>query len=79
MVDHQLLRRYGTHPGGAHLAVVRQHVARQLQAQGVDVMAAMFDNDASGFTEAYDPNAEPGEIPADMLEDQVAAEGEPEA
>ena len=61
---------------------VKVNVARSadeaaLQSQGVDVMAAMFDSDASGFTEAYDPNAEPGEIPADMLEEQ--AEGEPEA
>ena len=31
-----------------------------------------------GFTEAYDPNAEPGEIPADMLED-APVEGEAEA
>ena len=61
---------------------VKVNVARSpdeaaLQSQGVDVMAAMFDSDASGFTEAYDPNAEPGEIPADMLEEQ--AEGEAEA
>ncbi len=61
---------------------VKVNVARSpdeaaLQSQGVDVMAAMFDSDASGFTEAYDPNAEPGGIPADMLEEQ--AEGEPEA
>ena len=63
---------------------VKVNVARSadeaaLQSQGVDVMAAMFDSDASGFTEAYDPNAEPGEIPADMLEDQPEGEGEAEA
>ena len=33
-----------------------------LQAQGVDVMASMFEREEAGFTEAYDPNAEPGEI-----------------
>jgi large subunit ribosomal protein L9 len=46
---------------------VKVNVARSpdeadLQAQGVDVMAAMFEQDVSGFTEAYNPNAEPGEI-----------------
>jgi large subunit ribosomal protein L9 len=25
-------------------------------------MASMFERDEAGFTEAYDPNAEPGEI-----------------
>jgi large subunit ribosomal protein L9 len=34
----------------------------------------MFDADEGGFTEAYDPNAEPGEIPADLLEDTAEAE-----
>jgi large subunit ribosomal protein L9 len=47
------------------------------QAAGVDVMAALFDADTSGFTEAYDPNAEPGEIPSDLLDEP--AEGEAEA
>jgi large subunit ribosomal protein L9 len=49
---------------------VKVNVARSpdeadLQAQGVDVMAAMFESDTSGFVEAFDPNAEPGEIPAE--------------
>jgi large subunit ribosomal protein L9 len=62
---------------------VKVNVARspdeaELQAQGVDVMAAMFDTEVGGFTEAFDPNAEPGEIPADLLEEQPA-EGEAEA
>ena len=35
------------------------------QAAGVDVLAAMFDTDVSGFTEAFDPNAEPGTIPGE--------------
>jgi large subunit ribosomal protein L9 len=52
---------------------VKVNVARstdeaELQAQGVDVMAAMFDNASTGFTEAHDPTLEPGEIPADLLE-----------
>jgi large subunit ribosomal protein L9 len=52
---------------------VKVNVARspdeaELQAQGVDVMAAMFESDSGGFTEAHDPTLEPGEIPADLLE-----------
>jgi large subunit ribosomal protein L9 len=44
---------------------IRVNVARspeeaELQAQGVDVMADMFEKDSAGFTEDYDPNAEPG-------------------
>jgi large subunit ribosomal protein L9 len=49
---------------------VKVNVARspdeaELQSQGVDVMAAMFEQDTAGFIEAFDPNAEPGEIPAE--------------
>jgi large subunit ribosomal protein L9 len=32
----------------------------------------MFDTEVGGFTEAYDPNAEPGEIPSDLLEERAA-------
>uniref|UniRef100_UPI0026318E6F 50S ribosomal L9 C-terminal domain-containing protein n=1 Tax=Novosphingobium sp. TaxID=1874826 RepID=UPI0026318E6F len=58
---------------------VKVNVARSpdeaaLQSQGVDVIDAMFDTEVGGFTEAYDPNAEPGEIPADLLEDTAEAE-----
>ena len=64
--------------------IVKANVARsddeaELQSQGVDVMAQMFEEERSeseGFTEAVDPNAEPGEIPADLLEtdeDEAAA------
>ncbi len=42
--------------------VARSPEEADLQAQGVDVMAAMFEKDEAGFTEDYDPNAEPGEI-----------------
>ena len=56
---------------------VKANVARsddeaELQSQGVDVMAQMFEDERSeseGFTEAVDPNAEPGEIPADLMEE----------
>ncbi len=71
--------RVSLHPEVAvnvQVNVARSPDEAALQSQGVDVMAAMFDSDASGFTEAYDPNAEPGEIPADMLEDQPEGEAE---
>jgi large subunit ribosomal protein L9 len=52
--------------------VARSADEAELQAQGVDVMAAMFEeaNAPAGFTEAYNPNAEPGEIPSDLLDQQ---------
>ena len=63
---------------------VKVNVARsadeaEKQAAGVDVLAQMFEEEAKpvGFTEAYDPNAEPGEIAADLLD--APAEGEAEA
>ena len=61
--------------------MVKVNVARspdeaELQAQGVDVMAAMFEEASvpTGFTEAHDPTLEPGEIPAEMFEDKPAEE-----
>jgi len=45
--------------------VARSPEEAELQAQGVDVMAQMFERDEAGFTEAYDPNAEPGEVAAE--------------
>lgn len=58
--------------------VARSPDEAELQAQGVDVMAEMFEQDTSGFTEAYDPNAEPGEIATEEAE-EAPAEGEEEA
>ena len=57
---------------------VKVNVARSpdeanLQAQGVDVMAAMFDTEVSGFTEAFNPNAEPGELPTEEAEEATEA------
>ena len=57
--------------------MVKANVARstdeaELQSKGVDVIDAMFDGETGGFTEAYDPNAEPGEIPTDLLDDDAA-------
>jgi large subunit ribosomal protein L9 len=64
------------------VVTVKVNVARSpeeadMQAQGVDVMSAMFEKEESGFTEDYDPNAEPGEIATEApapAEDE-AAEG----
>ena len=64
--------------------IVKANVARsedeaELQSQGVDVLAQLFEDEQAaiageGFTEAKDPTLEPGEIPADMLEDGVSTE-----
>jgi large subunit ribosomal protein L9 len=40
--------------------VARSPEEAELQAQGVDIMASMFERDNAGFTEEFDPNAEPG-------------------
>ena len=55
--------------------VARSPEEAELQAQGVDVMAQMFERDDAGFIEERDENAEPGEIPADL----EAAGAEPAA
>ena len=68
--------RIALHPEVA--VTVKVNVARSpeeadLQAQGIDVMAQMFERDNAGFTEDYDPNAEPG-----ATADAVAAPAEGE-
>jgi large subunit ribosomal protein L9 len=71
--------RIALHPEVA--VTVKVNVARspeeaELQAQGVDVMAQMFERDNAGFTEDYDPNAEPGataDAPAAPTEGEAAA------
>lgn len=42
--------------------VARSPEEADLQKDGVDVMTEMFEKDESGFTEDFDPNAEPGQI-----------------
>ena len=44
--------------------VARSPEEAEMQDQGVDVMAAMFEQDTAGFTEDRDPNLEPGEFAA---------------
>ena len=65
---------------------VKANVARstdeaEQQAQGIDVIAAMFEEEAEpvGFTESIDPTLEPGEIPADVIADAAEANGEDNA
>jgi len=59
--------------------VARSPEEAELQAQGVDVMASMFEREEAGFTEAFDPNAEPGEIPAEAVAEAApTTEGESE-
>lgn len=52
--------------------VARSPEEADLQSQGVDVMAAMFERDDAGFTEARDPNLEPGEIAAEAPAEEEA-------
>lgn len=62
---------------------VKANVARsddeaELQSQGVDVLAQMFEDDQRQIEElagenAIDPSLEPGEIPAELLEDAAEA------
>ncbi|MCI4589635.1 50S ribosomal protein L9 [Sphingobium sp. BYY-5] len=54
--------------------VARSPEEADLQAQGVNVMADLFEKDEAGFTEDYDPNAEPGEIVAETEEGAPAEE-----
>lgn len=62
--------------------VARSPEEAELQSQGVDVMSSMFERDEAGFTEAYDPNAEPGataEVNPDAEVPAAAKETDPEA
>jgi large subunit ribosomal protein L9 len=54
--------------------VARSPEEADLQAQGVDVMAQMFERDTAAFTEDYDPNAEPGATAEAPAEAEAAAE-----
>jgi large subunit ribosomal protein L9 len=54
--------------------VARSPEEADLQSQGVDIMASMFEKDVSGFTEDFDPNAEPGDIGGEGAAEAPAAE-----
>ncbi|MBX3564821.1 MAG: 50S ribosomal protein L9 [Sphingomonas sp.] len=53
--------------------VARSPEEAEMQASGVDVMAAMFEKEETGFVEDYDPNAEPGAT-AEAREEAPAAD-----
>jgi len=53
--------------------IARSPEEAEMQAKGVNVMEAMFEKDEAGFTEDYDPNAEPGEIAGDSSADEPEA------
>ena len=58
--------------------IARSPEEAEMQANGVNVMEAMFEKDEAGFVEAYDPNAEPGataEVEADAPAAEESAEG----
>ena len=59
--------------------VARSPEEAELQAKGVDVTADMFEREEAGFTEAFDPNAEPGTIAEDEAAPAAEAEGDEEA
>ena len=61
--------------------VARSPEEAEMQSQGVDVMAQMFEEgrDVTGFTEDYDPNAEPGATAEVQAEAAPAAEEASEA
>ena len=69
----------------AEVAVtVKVNVARSpeeadLQSQGVDILAQMFEKDTAGFTEDFDPNAEPGVIAGEEAEAAPAVQAAPAA
>ena len=59
--------------------VARSPEEAELQAQGVDVMASMFEREEAGFTEAFDPNAEPGVVPEEPVAETPAEAPQAEA
>ncbi len=60
--------------------VARSPEEAELQAQGVDIMASMFERDNAGFTEEFDPNAEPGVLAVEAeTEEAASAEASVEA
>ncbi|MEW4447757.1 50S ribosomal protein L9 [Qipengyuania sp. JC766] len=57
--------------------VARSEDEAELQSQGIDVLAQLFEDEQKEIEEAaeanrIDPNLEPGEIPAELMEDGVS-------
>ncbi len=57
-----------------HVNVARSPEEAELQAQGKDVMAEMFEKDVAGFTEERAEGLEPGEVAAEPAEAPQPAE-----
>jgi len=69
--------RVSLHPEVAvnvQVNVARSPEEADLQKDGVDVMASMFEREEAGFTEDYDPNAEPGEIAIERAEEPAESD-----
>ncbi len=54
--------------------VARSPEEAELQAQGVDVMASMFEREEAGFTEEFVAGAEPGTLPEEPTDEAPAEE-----
>ena len=54
--------------------VARSPEEAELQAQGIDVMASMFEREETGFTEEFVAGAEPGTLPEEQATEASAAE-----
>jgi large subunit ribosomal protein L9 len=54
--------------------VARSPEEAELQAQGIDVMASMFEREEAGFTEEFVAGAEPGTLPEEQVADAPAEE-----
>ncbi|WP_129792531.1 50S ribosomal protein L9 [Sphingosinicella sp. CPCC 101087] len=70
--------RIALHPEVAvtiHVNVARSPEEAELQEQGVDVMAQMFEKDVAGFTEERIAGLEPGEIPPEETGAGESTEG----
>lgn len=59
--------------------VARSPEEAELQAQGIDVMASMFEREPTGFTEEFVAGAEPGEVPEEPAAEAEAPAAEAEA
>jgi large subunit ribosomal protein L9 len=53
--------------------VARSPEEAELQAQGIDVMASMFEREEAGFTEEFVAGAEPGTLPEELADEAPAA------
>ncbi|KPF62974.1 50S ribosomal protein L9 [alpha proteobacterium AAP81b] len=68
--------RIALHPEvvvGVKINIARSPEEAELQAKGVDVTADLFEREEAGFTEAFDPAAEPGTLPVDDEAPEAAA------